>query len=917
MVQHSLLDILWIITASALVFVMRAGFAMLEAGMVRSKNSINISVKVLTDLGVSLTAFWPLGFGLMFGLSQSGLFGTSLFFPKFDDQWLAVFFLFHAMFASTSATIVSGAVGERIKYSAYMMVTLISLAVIYPVVGHWVWGGSFEGQASGWLAKMGFIDFAGCTVVHSTGGWISLAVLLILGARIGRYNTDGSVNRITGSGLHISVFGTIILWFGWFGFNGGSTLAMNADVPAIILKTSLSGAAGMIVTLLVGWRIRKFPDVALVINGALAGLVGATASCAYISEWSAVIIGGVAGMVMLFAEWLLDKLQIDDAVTAIPVHLGCGIWGTLAVGIFGDPALLKTGLSRLDQIWVQCIGIGAGALWAFGFAFVCIWILNRFFPIRVKPEEEAQGLNVMEHQASTEIFDLYRTLEEQAKTGDLSLRAPVEPFTEVGQIATQYNKVIDNLQTNLVARSEYTNILSNVSDGLFLLDERGQIGPYYSASLESILETKSIAGRELYSVLSPLMTTLVMETLREYVNVLFNGSIDERTLSRLNPLAQVEIFVQQGAEMKSKHVQFLFKRILEGSKVVRLMVLLRDVSQQVELEKTMVAEKQERDSEMDLFYRIIHIDPSLLKEFLESLEDKLDSINQLLEGGQANPGETLNQIFRIAHSLKGESSVLDLKFITDAAHSFEDIVKNLQTKDPLDNSEFISLTFKLGELQETARQITTLLDKISSLQKHIKTPEGTLVSSSKDFSQRLAMLVSQMAGETGKKISFDSAGYVETLIPTSMNRTIQDMVIQLVRNAAVHGIETPEFRKKLEKSETGKIELRTYLENDALIISVADDGKGLEPEVLKYAAIKAGKATEAQTASWTATDLIRFIFAQGVSLAPNVTAHAGRGVGLALVRELSKSLNGKIAVKWKTGMFMNFIVTIPLPKNQL
>jgi Amt family ammonium transporter len=239
---------------------MRVGFAMLESGMTRSKNSINVSTKVLTDLGVSLLIYWILGFGLMFGTSQSGIVGATQFAVNFDQTWPALFFLFHAMFASTSATIVSGAVAERIKFSSSLVITLLFSGLVYPVLGHWVRGGALEGNKSGWLVKLGFLDFAGGAVVHATGGWISLAVLIVLGPRIGRYNADGSVNRITGAGLQTSIFGTLLLWFGWFGFNGGSTLAVNSDVPGIIVKASLAGASGMMVTLLLGWRLRGFPD---------------------------------------------------------------------------------------------------------------------------------------------------------------------------------------------------------------------------------------------------------------------------------------------------------------------------------------------------------------------------------------------------------------------------------------------------------------------------------------------------------------------------------------------------------------------------------------------------------------------------------------------------------------------------------
>lgn len=908
--QHTLIDILWVITASALVFVMRAGFAMLESGMVRSKNSINVSVKVLTDLGVSLLAFWPLGFGLMFGQSQNGLVGTSLFFPSFNDVWLAVFFLFHAMFTSTAATIVSGAVAERIKYSSYMLVTLLFSAIIYPILGHWVWGGSLEGSPSGWLVKQGFLDFAGGTVVHATGGWISLAALIILGARTGRYNKDGTVNRITGAGLQTSVIGTILLWFGWFGFNGGSTLALNADVPAIILKTSLAGAAGMVVTLGVGWYFRKFPDVSLVINGALAGLVSATAGCLYISETSAIVIGAIGGLVMLLVEELLDRLKIDDAVTAIPVHLGAGIWGTLAVGIFGDPALLKTGLGWLEQINIQALGIVSCGAWAFGVAFVSIWIINRIFPIRVGAQEEAQGLNVMEHRASTEIYDLYKTLEDQARTGDLSLRAPVEPFTEVGQIAGQYNRVMDNLQENLVAKSEYVNILDNVHDGLLLLDRDAKIGPYYSSALEGILEADDLAGKDIRTVLQSLIAPGVLTSLGDFLDVLFDPQLEFRQVSRLNPLRKVDIFIDHGkGEVKNKHLDFSFRRIEENGTIVRLMVIVRDLTEQVEMEKAMESTRREKESEMELFYRIIHIDPQLLKEFLSSFDDKLDRINTVIESGQNVPLEVLKQAYRLVHGIKGEAGFLELEFIVDSAHNLEDLIGTLQKKKPLENSDFLALALKCGELQETGRRMSRLVNRLTTFQR-------TFVSQNRSQTHPLTVTLNRMFVKMGvehhKKILVESDQFDPQLIPQQHLSKVKDILIQLGKNSIIHGIEAPEIRLARGKQDIGRITVKTEPKDGHVTVSVRDDGQGLDLEAIRQKAWESGLFSRQEVKNWSGKELVNLIFADGLSTADSVTKQAGRGVGMALVKDLTKSMKARLGVAFQPDEYMEIKIHIPM-----
>lgn len=445
--HYVVVDLLWILLCSGLVFIMQAGFMCLESGLTRSKNSINVAIKNLIDFGLSVGLFWAFGFALMFGLSYEGWIGHSDFFLSSDlDPFLASFFLFQAMFCGTATTIVSGAVAERVKFRGYLIISAVISGLIYPVFGHWTWNGANTGELIGWLGKLGFVDFAGSTVVHSTGGWVALAAVLIVGARTGRFPSNEPPEKIQGSNLPVSVLGALILWFGWFGFNGGSTLMLNEQVATIIVDTVLAGVAGMISGLAIGWIIRGIPDVELLINGSLAGLVAITASCHAVTVLSAVAIGAIGAVVAIAVDALLVKLRIDDAIGAIPVHLGAGIWGTLAVGLFGDLELLGTGLSRTEQLEVQLLGIFNCGLLAFGLAYLILLITDRFFPLRVSAAEELIGLNVSEHRAKTEILDLFRVMDSQAKTQDLSLRVPVEPFTEVGQIADRYNQVMDALE---------------------------------------------------------------------------------------------------------------------------------------------------------------------------------------------------------------------------------------------------------------------------------------------------------------------------------------------------------------------------------------------------------------------------------------------------------------------------------------
>ncbi len=386
-------DYVWTLVAAALVFFMQAGFAMVEAGFTRAKNAINIMMKNLMDFSMGTLAFWAIGFGLMFGPSASGWIGTSGFFLSDftvgGDPWVLAFWMFQVVFAATAATIVSGAMAERTKFSSYMVYSVIICGIIYPIFGGWAWGGLFHG--GGWLEKLGFIDFAGSTVVHSVGGWAALAGAIVLGPRIGKYAKDGAVRPILGHNLPLAALGVFILWMGWFGFNPGSTTAANKDIAMIFVNTNLAAAAGAVLAMFTSWmRIGK-PDIGMSLNGALAGLVAITAGCANVTPLSAVIIGAIAGIIVVFAVFFFDKIKVDDPVGAVSVHGVNGAWGTLAAGLF------NIGGTSGKIIGVQLLGIGTCFLWAFGTAFILFKIIDKTIGLRVSPEEEREGLDYTEH----------------------------------------------------------------------------------------------------------------------------------------------------------------------------------------------------------------------------------------------------------------------------------------------------------------------------------------------------------------------------------------------------------------------------------------------------------------------------------------------------------------------------------------
>lgn len=395
------LNNLWIMLAGALVFIMHLGFASLESGLTQSKNTVNILFKNAMIICIGVLTYALCGFNIMYPGDFNGFLSfaavpgfitvapedaEALLSPAYNEgyTWYTDFF-FQAMFAATAATIVSGAVAGRIKLSSFLIFATLFVAIAYPITGAWKWGGGF-------LDELGFYDFAGSTLVHSVGGWGALVLASLLGARLGKYGRDGSVNAIPGSSLPMAAIGVFLLWFGWFGFNGGSVLTADAaSVSLVLVTTSMAAAAGGFTAALVSWMRDKKPDLSMALNGILAGLVGITAGADQMAIWEAVVIGLVAGALVYFAVIFVDqKVKIDDPVGAISVHLVCGIWGTLAVGIFGD-------LAGLTQLGYQAIGILCIGGFTVLFCFAVGLALKATLGLRVSEAEEIEGLDLGEH----------------------------------------------------------------------------------------------------------------------------------------------------------------------------------------------------------------------------------------------------------------------------------------------------------------------------------------------------------------------------------------------------------------------------------------------------------------------------------------------------------------------------------------
>jgi len=470
----SFVDTLWVIDCAILVFIMQAGFMCMETGLSRHKNSINVALKNAADFGVAVVIFWIFGFGLMFGKSFNGLFGTDLFFFKTTNAEYMTYFVFQAMFVATAATIVSGAVAERMKFNGYLIITLLATGIIYPIVGHWAWSSSYlnnidasrqllvvTGQikSTGWLTDIGFVDFAGSTIVHSVGGWIAFAAVLILGPRIGKYS-EANKGKFTGSSFPLAVLGTLILWFGWFGFNGGSNGAMDEAVPLILINTFLAAAFGLLTGLGISFALFKKPDPYYIILGPLAGLVAITAGCNSMTSVTSIFVGIVGAIIAIFVNELLNKYEIDDVVGAVPVHLAAGIWGTLAVGFFSDLEILGTDLTRFEQIKAQIIGVVSIGAFSFLGSYFLLKILNNFYPLRVSPLHEELGLNIAEHNATSVEHDLIKILEKQSDSGDLTIRGPQDPFTAGGVIGLYYNKLMSKLEYTEAEKKKWRDRIS-------------------------------------------------------------------------------------------------------------------------------------------------------------------------------------------------------------------------------------------------------------------------------------------------------------------------------------------------------------------------------------------------------------------------------------------------------------------------
>ena len=385
------LDSVWVILGGILVFFMQAGFALVESGSVRSKNTVNVLMKNYMDACLGGLVFWLVGFGLMFGVNSTGWFGLSHFAPNDLDDWNWNLLFFQMIFAATATTIASGAMAERIHFVAYVVSAAVVSGFIYPIFGSWAWGGLFNGD--GWLKQLGFIDFAGSTVVHSMGGWVAFAGIVVLGPRLGRFGKNGQSHYLAGHNLPLVALGGFILWLAWFGFNASSTINANVSIGRIALNTHLAACASAVAYMIYALLRGKAILIKTTINASLGGLVAITAGCASMAPIYAVITGACAGLVVSIMPYFMEKLRLDDVVDAVTVHGFCGAWGTMAAGLF-----LENNMFNSDILIVQALGVVSAFAWGFGVAYIVFKILDVVMGgLRVDKQHEQRGLDYTEH----------------------------------------------------------------------------------------------------------------------------------------------------------------------------------------------------------------------------------------------------------------------------------------------------------------------------------------------------------------------------------------------------------------------------------------------------------------------------------------------------------------------------------------
>ncbi len=563
----------WVMAAASMVFFMQLGFTSYEAGFSQSKNAISISIRNLVEFLVSSLTFYAIGFGLMFGASYMGWIGTNHFFTNgvraHPGNLDYTFFFFELVFAATAATIMSGAIAERSSFIPNVIGPAFMVAVIYPIFGHWVWGDLFYPEQSGWLEKLGFIDFAGSTVVHSIGGWFALAGAVVLGPRTGKYNPDGTSNPIGLHNVPLATLGTFFLWFGWFGFNGGSLLRASADIGLVVTNTNMAASAAGFSALIFNYCMEKRLNAGKLFTAILAGLVAITAGSSKVNPHGAVYIGLISGILAVLAQDFIEKiLKIDDPVAAVAVHGVGGALGTLCVAIFAEKStLLVESGSRLHQLGIQALGVAVAFAWSFGVGMLFFWCLKKTLGIRVSAEEEKRGLNVAEYEDVASWLDFIRisrlqdlnvVLEKKVAERTEELQITNIELEKANRLKSEFLATMSHeLRTPLNAIIGFAEVLRDEITGTLNTEQKEYIGDIHSSGqhllnmINSILDLSKIEAGKLelhYEEFS------VKEAINEVLNTIV-GFSDKKNIG-INTNIHEDIHSLSADKIKFKQIMF-------------------------------------------------------------------------------------------------------------------------------------------------------------------------------------------------------------------------------------------------------------------------------------------------------------------------------------------------------------------------
>ena len=769
-------------------------FCCLETEISRSKNSINVAVKNILDFSVSSLLFWMFGFCLMFGFGFSDMDkNSSLFFFQTDDKWINSFFVFQMLFCGTAVTIISGAVAERLRLLGYLFITFIISGIVYPVFGNWAWGGSPGNEPLGWLSKLGFFDYAGSTVVHSIGAWAALAIVIIIGPRTGWKKESNHI--VKGNNYPVAIIGLFLLAFGWLGFNAGSSFEFNGQTPLVFLNTILAGVCGCLSAFLGSCHFYNGKSkVDLLIIGTISGFVGITASANSVSPIEAQIIGFISGIIVILGERFIRSLGIDDVVGVISCHGFAGIWGTLSVALFGDSSNWINNTDRIEQLFIQIIGVVVCFLWSFGLTYVLASFFNKFFPLRVCMEDEYKGLNVSEHGASTEILNLLEDMEKKS-TGDYSNKVFVEPFTEIGQIAQKYNQVIEKIKKRenqlQISAMESRSVIDTAFDAFISTDSSGIIKKWNQRAEEIFgWSEEEVLGRGIDSLIVP-------ERYRKDLRFSIEGAEDFSGFTKAKNKIECMVFNKDRHEIP---VEISISPLLNGEKITF---------------NTFISDITER---RNLQIQLNHV-------------QKLESIGQLAAG--------------IAHEINTPLQYVgdNTRFIQDSMKELIPLMKEYHVLSENPESEKLSLILKQLEERYEENDVGYLLDEIpDAIEQSLEGINRVtkIVGAMKEFSHpgmsEKKMNNINKAIETTINVSRNEWKYVaeiETelatdlpLIPCYLN-DINQVVLNLIVNAA-HAI-----KDKLSESENnlGKITISSRMMGDSVEIRISDTGMGIPEEI--------------------------------------------------------------------------------------